>query len=670
MKQSKENIDIKRILIFGIISFILSILLEVFVFNFYSIANQNNRIFKLDLTSAILNNCIFENGYISVPNQGGSIEFNNVNIETKNLVISFKGTDPMGCKGYILLTDEASNYSYVVASDFNEMISGKLYKLLRSNGNLDSVKICFENSQRDFVIEDISLNSPLAFNFNFVRFLGIFTVLMIFIIVKIKRLYLINLNFDNLSHKLAIGVAIMICIVLCLSVFKMVKDSTGSMYYDKYPLEASAEYYKPYVQQFDALFKKQLHLDVKPDEKMNELKNVYDPSERNFKDVKYLWDRAYYDGKYFSYFGIAPIIVLYIPFYIFTGLLPSDIFVTTFFALIAILFIFLSLYEICKTFLKSTNLLLFILVSVGVVFASLIYTVQSSADMYYIPVESGIAFMSVFIYLSFKAYNLKRGPLRILLFVLAGLSIGMLSLSRPNMLIVAGCFVLPIFLSVLIDNRIEKSSKLIDALSFLIPAALCGIGTAYYNYVRFGSIFEFGATYQLTVSDISYNKFRIENILPALYYYFIQWPGCSGHAPFLIVENVYKPISGNYFYSAVNIGLLSIPLNWSIAAIGPTLSRKEFIKSATYISILMSTVFIAILNFCLAGICIRYVCDISLPFAILSGLIILDANRNAFESGDRNGKIIYNISILYIILTIFICTVLIFINERCKITIF
>ena len=103
-----------------------------------------------------------------------------------------------------------------------------------------------------------------------------------------------------------------------------------------YPLEGPVENCNPYVQQFDALKKGQAHLDIEPDPKLAKLDNPYDPGQRS--KVSYLWDRAYYDGKYYSNFGIAPVLTVYMPWYLLTGELPGTGSVMTVFLFLAAIF--------------------------------------------------------------------------------------------------------------------------------------------------------------------------------------------------------------------------------------------------------------------------------------------------------------------------------------------
>ena len=62
-----------------------------------------------------------------------------------------------------------------------------------------------------------------------------------------------------------------------------------------------------------------LNLEVNPDYLL--MDNLYDNSERRFKEYEHPWDVAFYNGSYYSYFGSLPIVVFYEVFYILTGYL-------------------------------------------------------------------------------------------------------------------------------------------------------------------------------------------------------------------------------------------------------------------------------------------------------------------------------------------------------------
>jgi hypothetical protein len=69
-------------------------------------------------------------------------------------------------------------------------------------------------------------------------------------------------------------------------------------------------------------------------------------------------------------------------------------------------------------------------------------------------------------------------------------------------------------------------------IAFAVPVAIAGLLLAWYNFARFGNIFEFGARYQL--SGIADNRIipAASNVLPGLYYLLFAPPDFSAVFPF------------------------------------------------------------------------------------------------------------------------------------------
>lgn len=146
---------------------------------------------------------------------------------------------------------------------------------------------------------------------------------------------------EEQAKSLALAVCVAACAVFsCLSVAGADGSSVA------YPLEGYIENYNPYVQQFDAFQKGQLHIDVEPEPELLELANPYDPAQR--QGIYYLWDRALYNGKYYSYFGVTPILTVYYPFYLAMHSLPSETTVKMIYSLMTALFLPLAVFELAK----------------------------------------------------------------------------------------------------------------------------------------------------------------------------------------------------------------------------------------------------------------------------------------------------------------------------------
>ena len=61
------------------------------------------------------------------------------------------------------------------------------------------------------------------------------------------------------------------------------------------------------------------YLDIEPSEDLMAMENPYDNNQRDADQVEFQWDTAYFNGKYYSYFGILPVFVYYLPYYLITG---------------------------------------------------------------------------------------------------------------------------------------------------------------------------------------------------------------------------------------------------------------------------------------------------------------------------------------------------------------
>lgn len=80
-------------------------------------------------------------------------------------------------------------------------------------------------------------------------------------------------------------------------------------------LEEENDIYNKYL--VDAIMNGKLNIDLEPPEELQNLENPYDIEER--QGIEYSFDTAYYNGKYYVYFGAVPALLLFIPYKLITG---------------------------------------------------------------------------------------------------------------------------------------------------------------------------------------------------------------------------------------------------------------------------------------------------------------------------------------------------------------
>lgn len=78
-----------------------------------------------------------------------------------------------------------------------------------------------------------------------------------------------------------------------------------------------------YAELAKAMADGQLYLEVEPPQWLVDMDNPYDKGARDELQKQtgesYLFDVAYYEGHYYVYFGVLPVLLFYLPFYLLTG---------------------------------------------------------------------------------------------------------------------------------------------------------------------------------------------------------------------------------------------------------------------------------------------------------------------------------------------------------------
>mgnify|MGYP006988826355 CR=1 FL=1 len=457
---------------------------------------------------------------------------------------------------------------------------------------------------------------------------------------------------------------VILCLALCfLSLIPHLITSDISLI--EYPLE-DLSYCDAYIQQFDAFKKKQIYIDIEPEQDLLELENPYDWDQRKEKGVFYLWDRALYNGKYYSYFGIAPIITIYAPFFAVSGHLPTPTITCFILAVIGIIAIFYAYYNLLRFFKIHPPSYIFLAGLLAVEFASLLPMLFSSADMYYIASCSAVTNLALFFAFFYEAMLKSILKTRNIFFILASLSFSFLLLSRPG-LCLFGIIILPCLISVFFTKKTKLKKKISSFICLALPLGLTVIFTEIYNYMRFDSVFEFGARYQLTVYDVSEYSLTPALILPCLITYFLQLPRIKSSFPFIELDLANMHIPTDYLYRTSTIGAFAFPSNWGFFVIASVLSkpkRKYLIQKFTYLLFFISIAVLAFIDICMGGVNIRYFADISFAMILLTSLILAEIPSFFSESKKVVRAIVKIIIVLLLLSSAFLGFLLIFENER------
>lgn len=483
-----------------------------------------------------------------------------------------------------------------------------------------SFNISFSNMRKPVKINEIKLLSAIPFSFSDVRFTILLAIALLLITIKEFRLYDITYDSKKRSHFIAVYVMIVVCTL------------SGFCFQEPYQEKRTMEYCNcytddPFALSLDAFEKGQVYLDLDVDEGLAGLDNVYDFSERDNSGLFSYWDLAYYNGKYYSYFGVAPVFTFYYPYYFITGNVATMGRANSFYTVLGIFFMCLAILAAMKLLKIKPNLLLLLLMLPTSTACMGFWTVSYEIDRYTLPSAAGLCFLMLCLFTGFTACTMTKKKLKPVILFLSGTALTLAVASRPTVALCSALLV-PFFIGILLDKNEKLAYRLGLAGSFIAPLAVGAALIMKYNAARFGSPFEFGAVYQLTVSDIHANKLRLSNIPAAIYHYFFQMPRPRNAFPFIDTGMSGLDNYGSYVYTSFGFGALMLPailcgVLLQPAAFAPRSKELADRRRRQFLTICFClSVAIAWADFCLGGFITHYVFDIMplMTFAAMIGI--------------------------------------------------
>ncbi|RIY24857.1 hypothetical protein CJI50_00295, partial [Bifidobacteriaceae bacterium NR021] len=454
---------------------------------------------------------------INIPSSGSDVILSNINSATKAIKIELEQTKPVTLvTGTVEIEDFGiAPNAYTLADSF-QMSTGKHNtRTLRfeSHGDAYKVRLHFNQTGAPFTLKAVTVNPPFKLHINFGMWAILFVASSLIFLVYKKKWYLLNYDRHNLAQNIVfwavcamlMGFSLYLCFVAYRRIGIKIPFPT-----DNYDYVNNNQYTK----QLEAWKNNSLSFITKPPQELINSTNPYSIGERNLlgsKGVYSLFDTVLYEGKYYSYFGITPLILCYLPFnLVFSHSVPSALLVGTMLALACIPTLFALLREIVTFFNIRANYLLMLFCAAALPFSCLTFYLQVSSCVYYLPLLSSLLFGSLFVYFALKATRLRNSQSQYIYFAFAGISLVLQCGSRPNACIPVIALVAPIFIAILFSNLRSLCNKIIAASCFLTPVIFGTAALLFYNYLRFGSLFNFGNNYQLTAYDVRYQHITFD----------------------------------------------------------------------------------------------------------------------------------------------------------------
>ncbi len=496
----------------------------------------------------------------------------------------------------IIQTNEASKYIFMQTSG---KASAIVTEFSLSNGVLITLK-------------GITLNAHRPVIFSFWRFLlTVFVFLSVYALRPSSVLWRMEAA-EKASWKKY--VLLFLCVIYIMPAWILIRDNAYLTNFVEF---------NPYQDLAEALSDGHLFIDEEPDPALASLSNPYDDSLREAEGVYAKWDYAYYKGRYYVYFGIIPCLIFYLPIYALLGThMPNSIPV-----LCSAVFLLIGIYDLIRAlalvyYPKLKYAVLLILTTLAY-FGSQMPFFLNQPDGYAVPVACAEAMLVWAIY--FWVSSLKAEGRKMYVRIAAGSFImALIAGTRPNMEIYA-LLAVPLFVGRIKgsqDRKIAAGSVAALILPFIPVAA----GLMYYNAARFGSVFDFGNNYNMTVSDVSLNPLSLDKLLIGGYEYLLKLPDLNYAFPFIAIPGDGTSVNslGHCFMHMEYIFSGLLPVNLTLLAI-PALFFRAGNKQLRYFGLtaVMAALLLLVFDSESAGIVYRYEADFSLALLIASAAALM-----------------------------------------------
>lgn len=501
------------------------------------------------------------------------IEIKNINTEIKTIHIELDTTENIEYQ--VLYTDETSScLRELPRKRYIDNYKNSEYIPCYLSGKSQVIAIKLFSDIADF--EKVTINEKIPFHFNVARVCILFGIITFIYLLKTRDMFKVSFSNKDYGQELVLIFILFVFVLIISFIWRYSVDN----------LEILDNYCIDFV---DALSAGQVHLLEKPSEKLMDLENPYDDGERVtsglLRNQDFLWDVAYYNGKYYMYFGILPAILM-LPYHLITGKYIFSAEMVCFFSILSAISLKALIKNVFNRFFKEVPFKFMVFSFIMLLFGSQILWLNGIPRFYELSIISALFFAVTGI--NFMFYSTEEdGKHKYWYMFIACLMLSLSVACRPTQLL-SSIIVAPILLKIFIQNVKEKKDIVKNILAVAVPYLTVGIALMYYNYIRFGSVFEFGASYQLTINDMTNLSNRFMTIGMGIICSLFSIPNFIPNFPFMYCHNNLLTFYGFYYIENVMGGLfIMAPICMFIFGIVKVWKRTENKRLLTFTSTLI-----------------------------------------------------------------------------------
>lgn len=609
--------------------FVIALVAELFVFNIRHWQTISNKPYEPEL--------VFDNGYalnedgsytitsdnrfILLPNLSGKLK----TIYTK---IQYVGEDKADTPSQIYTNYDARDTSHYSIYTLNTRPlypteEKSFYVTLHLYGDVKEFRLHpFAEIGRQIEIK-IICNPVIPIFFSFIRVMIVFLGCC-FVYFLMPASILHKVRYLKISKRARIrmlaGFFVVNAIILVWA------NGLNTQYHDEYSVNN-----KQYHELAEAFAQGSVSLLDEPDERLKTMENPYDMSLRAtfmpFEDYKF--DHAYYNGKYYVYFGVVPEVLVYFPYYLITGKHIHNRMVDCIGSLLILLGFIMLLDETIKKYYRKCSLGVWFLTLELILMGSYLIYVTKRPDLYAVPMVYGVMFSVWGMWAFIRALGKDRPEKKLdwKFMMIGSICTALVIGCRPQLFVVviADALLFWDYLKSLTYLRSRNGLQAIAAVG--IPMAVIGGLLMLYNAARFGSPFDFGAFYNLTFNDMRYRGFVFDRIPIGLATYLLRPVEFVPQFPYFGNINLSTMYMGETIWETTYGGIFAAS-PFSIFGLFSIILLKKLKKRSKLwifsLSVFVSGMIVVIFDTVNSGILARYFFDFSYLLLFASGLTLFN----------------------------------------------
>lgn len=579
---------------------------------------------------------IGENQFVIQDSQTAYFELSNINTNIKNIYLDI--TKDIESRGdfaipiKISMTDAANSlYRELPQTEVVQGFKESQFIRLHLIGKSEKLKVSILCNEGDTIkINNIVLNAKRPFLIRPIRIMLISLCIWIYTILRYKsKVYSTIVDYSKIEQRKLIRSFVI------LHMLAMLLIGVSALPFVNWERDTWAAHAQ-YEDLADALIGGHVYLKEEPPKTLETLKNPYDTLLREKElaesNESYLFDFAYYNGKYYSYFGVLPAILFFVPFQLLTGHSLQTWIPVMICGILYCPVSFWFIYQIIKKYFKNISLGIYLLMaSVFIAGSSIIYLVHFG-NVYSMPIMFGLLLGVLGLGFWISSVD-EKGSIRKNKLILGSLCIASIIACRPQLAIIL-FLAFPIFMPQIKQKLFFSKKGILNTLCVIVPFLIIGLLVMWYNYIRFGSPLDFGANYNLTSNDMTHKGFVFSRNWLGIFEYLFQPLNIKSKFPFFYTVDLQTEYQG-YISSEPLFGgfimwnVITI-FNFAIYKYRNLLKRKQ-ILGLTTLSLISSLIIIEV-NIQMSGLTQRYMSDFGWLFILPSILIIL----SLFDSVEKN----------------------------------